>query len=486
MDQKNYDSSRWWVVVGALLLQLCLGAIYAWGAFTTTLQSNKAALSISYAPSYSGADASKHSFTLGRIADPKGKLAKETDLERKKLLKAEIQNIKQESMASLNIKEEFWKKNYFGFTGKQTSWIFAVGLFCFAITMILAGRLQDKYGPRKVALMGGVTVAVGYILGGLLSGTSFWAMLFFIGVIGGIGIGLGYVCPIAACMKWFPDKAGLVTGLAVAGFGAGAFFFVKLAGSWGNLVATTGIHNTFLVFGVIFLVACIIGALLLSDPPEGYKPAGWEPPQAAAGSGAPAVKDLKQGEIVKTVTFWLPWLAFVFSAGCGLMVIKCLKNFGVNEIGMSAAIAGSALGLLSLFNGLGRIVWGSIAGKMGARLSIIAMTLLQGVMAFAIFFIGRTELGLAIAACWLGFNFGGNFALFPLITKDLFGTKYFGQNYGAMFTAYGIGGIAGPILAGGVWDSMQTFKWAFFIAAIACLLAAALAFIAKPPKAAEA
>ena len=147
---------------------------------------------------------------------------------------------------------------------------------------------------------------------------------------------MGYVCPIAACVKWFPDLKGLITGLAVAGFGAGAFIFVKMAGSWLNLIESQGVNGTFLILGIIFAISVVAGAMFLSNPPAGWKPAGWNPPVAKDGTKKRAVKDLTQGQTVRTVQFWMIWLAFVFSAGCGLMVIKCLKNFGVLEGGLKS------------------------------------------------------------------------------------------------------------------------------------------------------
>jgi OFA family oxalate/formate antiporter-like MFS transporter len=404
------DKKRWIVVVGALLVQLCLGAIYAWGAFTKALQ------------------------------DPAGA---------------------------------------FQFSATQAQAIFSAGLASFAITMILAGRWQDKIGPRKVAVLGGIILGLGYILAGLFGGADFWRLFLFIGIIGGAGIGLGYVCPIAACVKWFPDLKGFVTGLAVAGFGAGAFIFVKLAGTWGNFIELYGVNGTFKIFGIIFAVSVIIGSLMLSNPPAGYKPAGWEPKETAKNIGM--AEDFTQGETVKSHQFWMLWLAFVFSAGAGLMVIGCLKNFGELEGGLSAAVAGSALGLLALFNGLGRIIWGTVSQKIGARKSIGIMTLLQAVMLFALPKMGSSSALLTIAACWIGFNFGGNFALFPLATAESFGTKNLGANYGAVFTSYGVGGIAMPILAGRVWDLMGSYYYAFMAAAVILILAAFLAFTVKPP-----
>ncbi len=403
--------NRWFIVVGALLIQICLGAIYAWGAFTGALQ------------------------------DPSGP---------------------------------------FKYSASQTSWIFSAGLASFAIVMILAGRWQDKYGPRRIATIGGLILGSGYILASF-TGTSFIAMILFIGVVGGAGIGMAYVCPIAACVKWFPDIKGFITGIAVAGFGGGAFIFVKMSGSWLHLIENRGVNGTFLIFGIIFVVSVVLGAQLLSNPPAGWKPVGWNP-EAQSETVKPAVQDLTQGEIIKTGQFWMIWVAFVFSAGCGLMVIKCLKNFGVLEGGLTPAVAGSALGLLALFNGLGRIVWGTVSQKLTAKGSVILMCLLQGVMMFFLLGMGSNSLTLSIAACWIGFNFGGNFALFPLLTLENFGPKNLGANYGAVFSAYGVGGILGPVMAGMVWDSMGTFKTAFIVAGIACVIAAGIAIVLRAPK----
>ena len=161
------------------------------------------------------------------------------------------------------------------------------------------------------------------------------------------------------------------------------------------------------------------------------------------------------------------------------MVIKCLKNFGVLEGGLSAAAAGSALGLLALFNGLGRVVWGTISQKLTAKYSVVLMCLMQAGMMFFLLGMGSKPSTLAIAACWIGFNFGGNFALFPLLTLENFGPKNLGANYGAVFTSYGVGGILGPVMAGKVWDSMGTFKTAFIVAAIACVAASVLTLLLK-------
>lgn len=394
--------NRWRVVAGALIIQVCLGAIYSWSVFVNPL------------------------------------------------------------------------KEVFSYTTTQTQIIFSLALATFALTMIFAGKLQDKQGPRIVATFGGVVLGAGYLLASFTGG-NFLLLALAVGVIGGAGIGLGYVCPIAACVKWFPDKRGMVTGLAVAGFGAGAWIFAKIAAS---LIDAYGVLISLQYLGVIFMVSVVAGAQLLKNPPAGWKPVGWKPPES--NFRATSVENFAWNDMVKLRQFWMLWIMFVFGAAAGLLVIGILKPYGVHS-GLSAAAAANAVGILALFNGAGRIVWGTVSDKIGRKNTMTLMFLLQGMMMFALIKMASTELTLSIAAAWIGFNFGGNLALFPSTTADFFGTKNVGINYGLMFTAYGVAGIAGPILAGGVFDMTGSYMWAFIPSGVACLVAAVISLGLKPP-----
>ncbi len=406
--------NRWLVVFGAILIQLCLGAIYAWSVFTPPLVEA-------------------------------------------------------------------------GWTKAQTQGVFAAGLASFAVVMVLAGRLMPKIGARNLAMMGGVVLGLGYVLAGLVGETDFVMQLIFIGIIGGAGIGLGYVVPIAIGMMWFPDKKGLVTGLAVAGFGFGALLWVKLAGSWGELIATYGLNLTFTIYGIAFFVVCMIGSLWMVKPPDGWAPDGWTPPVAVAGKATGAV-DFTTGQMLATPQFYMIFLCFVFGAGAGLMSIGLMKLFpmkalmanGIKEEAASA-IAGNAMAVFfALANGIGRIAWGAISDKIGRKLSVFLMLASQGVIVIAFQKMAGSEMLLYVGATLIGFNFGGNFALFPTTTADNFGTKYLAQNYGWVFLAYGIGGIFGPIMGGKLGD-LDNFPLAFTICGGLCLLAAIIAALIKPP-----
>ncbi len=410
--------NRWFVVIGAILIQLCLGAIYAWSVFTPKLV------------------------------------------------------------------EANWTK-------AETQAVFAAGLALFAIVMVIAGRLLPKWGPRKLAFSGGIVLGLGYLLAGLFGGTNFWSIFFFIGIIGGSGIGLAYVVPIAVGMRWFPDKKGLITGLAVAGFGFGAMFWVKLAGAWGNLIANLGLSTTFTIYGVVFFVTVMIGGIWMVFPPEGWKPEGWIPPEEAKDSKTAKVADLVSSQMLKTPQYYMILLTFAFGASAGLMSIGLMKLFPMQALtasGLSPAvasgIAGTAMAVFfSLANGFGRIAWGAMSDKLGRRNSIIIMMATQGVIVILFQWMAGTPALLYLGATLIGFNFGGNFALFPTITADTFGAKFIGQNYGWVFLAYGIGGIFGPILGGKLGD-MGNFPLAFTICGILCLVAAGIISMVKPPKSA--
>ncbi len=521
--------NRWLVVVGAILIQLCLGAIYAWSVFTPPLRPQKvcevaavagseldqiqipATLRESYDSVIEDFVVLGEAVELGVLTDDatvevveKGRLWFLIDGNERFIIERPAED------ADLVLS----RIGRFGFSATQTQVIFAVGLATFAIVMILAGRWQASVGPTFVARFGGIVLGIGYILGGLASRglagePAFWALLITIGLIGGAGIGLAYVVPIAVGVKWFPDKKGMITGLAVAGFGFGALIWIYLGQGlpdWTQikttgLIKSIGVANTFLTYGIVFAVLVLIGSAWMKNPPEGWQPAGWSPPAAtdakAAASGAGVQFEPK--EMLGRAQFYMLWVMFIFGALAGLMVIGIIKLFGIDALkasGMDAAkasaTAGTAMALFyALANGMGRIIWGIASDKIGRKMSLVLMMAAQGIVMLLFFRMGGTPALLYLGAALIGFNFGGNFALFPAATADYFGNKNVGKNYGWMFTAYGVGGIVGPIMAGlfkdaGADKGVDAWYPAFIVAGIACLLAAAIGLMLRPPKASHA
>jgi len=407
MEQKN----RWLVVIGAVLIQLALGAIYAWSVFTNAL-----------------------------------------------------------------------KEAPFNFSTSQTQAVFSAGLVTFAVVMIFAGIAMKKYSPRKMAITSAIVLGGGYILGGLF-GSDFWSQLLFIGIIGGAGIGIGYVVPIAVGMKWFPDKKGLISGLAVAGFGFGAVGWVKIAGSWFGLIDKLGVQKVFFYYGLAFAAMVLIGSIWMVNPPANYKVKGIKEVKTKK---AAKEKDVQWKDMIKTWDFWSLWLMYMIGSIAGLMVIGTIKLFGIDTLqgaGMTVALAGAAAGTAmawyAVFNGLGRITWGKISDTIGPKLSLLLNFAIQGVLMLTLFNMGKSGLMLAVYTSAIGFNYGGLFALFPVSTAKFFGTKNVGSNYPFVFTSYGVAGIVGPLLGGFVRDATGSFLMAFIPAGIACLVGAGIAMTIK-------
>jgi OFA family oxalate/formate antiporter-like MFS transporter len=371
-----------------------------------------------------------------------------------------------------------------GWSNLRTQIVFSAGLAAFAIAMVFAGRNLTTLGPRRLAIAGGLTLGAGYAIGALAGGTNFWLVLIGIGLVGGTGIGLAYVVPIAVGMRWYPDHKGTITGLAVAGFGFGALGWVKLGGSWGGLIDELGLGGTFFVYGIAFAVIVLAGSYVMRMPPAGWLPAGFTPPVAEGEGG----EDFTPREMLRTPQFHLISLTFAVSAGAGLMAIGLMKLYPIEALtdgGMSdasaSAIAGTAMAVFfSLANGVGRIVWGALSDKLGRKKSVVTMAASQGLFLFLFIPMAGAEWTLYLAAALIGFNFGGNFALFPALTADEFGNGAVGQNYPWVFLSYGAGGIIFPILGGWLGD-IGNFPLAFSICGVACIIGAVASAIVFPP-----
>ncbi|MBA7535436.1 putative MFS-type transporter YhjX [subsurface metagenome] len=358
-----------------------------------------------------------------------------------------------------------------------TVYVFGVGLLAFAVTMIFAGKLQQQYGPKKIAILGGILMASGVILSSLM--TSLIGLLITYGILFGIGIGFGYVCPIACANKWFPDKKGLINGIAVAGFGAGAFIFNFLIRAF----AAINIPTMFILLGIIYFILVFIGALTLNNPPEDWMPKGWTPPPPSEESGISGL-EFERSKMVKLPQFWMLWGMFVLSAISGLMVIGCFAAFSRSDPSYVISTADFVLigSLAALFNGAGRIVWGKLADLVNYKRAMILMFVVQAILMLIYFSTNVNEVYFLIITCTIFFCFGGNFSLFPTATADLFGSKNLGANYGIVFTAYGVAGFIGAIGVNIIVLAFGSYLLLFVVMGIMSICAAILAFVIRPPK----
>ena len=329
-----------------------------------------------------------------------------------------------------------------GWTRAQTVMPYRYSLLSFATGMIIAGFWQDKQGPRVVASVGGVLLALGCLVAGLMDETVQGLVIGY-GLIAGVGVGFAYVTPIAMCVKWFPDKRGMIVGLAVMGFGLGPLVF----GPWlewmiGKDVALMNetIPKTFFVLAGLFLVGVVGAAQLYAVPPAGWKPAGWKGGQSQA-----SALEMGAGEMVRSWKFYVLWGIYFLGSSVGLTAIGEASPL-LREASKGGAMmsAGAGLGVMSVFNGLGRLGWGSISDRYGRLPAVLGMFATSVVACGAVLRVSDGFGSLLLGLCLVAFAYGGFLALMPAMTADFFGAKYVGANYGIMFSAWGLCGFLVP------------------------------------------
>jgi MFS transporter, OFA family, oxalate/formate antiporter len=354
---------------------------------------------------------------------------------------------------------------------------YSIACLIFSLAMIPAGRLQDRVGPRWVATFGGLLIGLGCIVSGLVGSSSMGFVIGF-GVLAGIGIGFGYASATPPAVKWFPPaKTGMIAGLVVAGFGLASVYVAPLATYLLKKFAVNnemGVSNTMLVLGIAFLAVVVVLAQLLKNPPAGYVPAGSAPAPGKAAAAKPA--DVSWPAMLKTAQFWVLWLMYFFGAGVGLMLISIAQPLGKKALGEKAFFA---VVVLAIGNAGGRILAGTISDKIGRQWTMFLVYALQAVVAILLLSIqGNRELLLTVLLV-AGANYGANLALFPAITKDYFGLKGFGLNYGILFTAWGFGGLCLSYVCARVQDAYKTPNPAFKLACGMLIVAALLTFVSR-------
>jgi OFA family oxalate/formate antiporter-like MFS transporter len=353
---------------------------------------------------------------------------------------------------------------------------FSISTACFAFTMIFAGRWQDKMGPRIVALFGGLMFGLGLFTSAYAHTPL--AMVLSYGLLGGIGIGLCYSATTPPALKWFPPgRKGLIAGIVVSGVGLAAVYVSPLT-QW--LLAATSVSQTFEYLGIGAVVLICLLSLKLINPPAGYVVA----PAPAGGPGKPksAVKaDLDWHEMLRTRQFYMLWLMLLLGASAGLMIIAHAAKIGRDQAGIDKW-GFLPVALLAIFNTLGRLISGSVSDRMGRTQTLMLAFFLQALNMFAFSYYQNPAM-LIFGACFTGLCYGTIFPLMPAAIADFYGVKNLGVNYGLLFTAFGVAGIAGPILGGKIRDLSGAFTYSYIISAVMLLIGAALAFATRPPKA---
>ncbi|HWH69138.1 MAG TPA: OFA family MFS transporter [Candidatus Sulfotelmatobacter sp.] len=361
-------------------------------------------------------------------------------------------------------------------TKTQAALPFTVSTAAFAIMMIFAGRLQDKIGPRFVAMAGGIILGLGLIASSFVSTPL--AMLLTFGLIGGVGIGLGYSATTPPAIKWFPPaRKGLITGIVVSGVGLAAVYISPLTQ---HLLKTTSISRTFFLLGIGAIILVSLLSQILANPPAGYAPAATATPSATP-SKTPisSRRDLDWPEMLRTRQFYQLWLMFVLAASAGLMIIAHVAMIAKEQAHWEWGFVPVAT--LAIFNTIGRVVAGFLSDRIGRSRTMILAFLLQAINMF-VFVRYNTPALLVFGSAFTGLCYGTIFTLMPAATADFYGIRNLGVNYGLLFTGFGVAGVVGPILGGKVRDSFGSYSYSFTISAILLLLGTVLAFTLSQPK----
>lgn len=386
MTQQNLESKRWLIAAGAVVMQMCLGSVYAWSVFKKPL------------------------------------------------------------IAS------------YGWAETPTQATFMILMLVIGVSAAFGGMLVDKKGPKFVATIGAILFGLGTLIAGYAASVGNLFLLYLgFSVVAGLGNGFGYVTPIATLIRWFPDKRGLVTGLAVMGFGFGAFFIGKLAPDMITSYSANpakpdaqGVAMTFYILGGVFLVLCAASAMLFKNPPAGWLPRGFVP----SANTTSAADSFSIGEAIATPQWWMLWAMLFLNVSAGLGLISQLSPMAqdvVSKSNPSLSIAalgiagGTILSIASIFNGLGRLFWASISDKIGRKAVFATMFATQAALYILLPAIAN-QVMFTVIACYLLACYGGGFATMPAFAADSFGPGKIGRVYGTMLTAWAAAGVVGPLV----------------------------------------
>ena len=372
----------------------------------------------------------------------------------------------------------------FGWTISEVTLTFTIAIFVLGLAAFGGGLWMRRAGPRTVAVTAGVLYGLGVFLASLTGGRLWWLYCSY-GLIAGVGLGLGYIVPVATLVKWFPDKRGLITGLAVAGFGAGALITAPIAT---RLISTVGVLQTFAILGTVYFIAVTGGALFMRNPPDGYQPPpkkGYGPFSASRDhqkGAVPLFRSYTLGEALRSWQWYGLWTLLFLNTTAGIAVISQAAPMVQEITNISAARAASVVGLISIANGAGRLLWAWLSDVIGRRLVFLAMFSLQAIL----FWLLPSAHGLpafAALAVIVFLCYGGGFGTMPAFAADYFGTDHVGSIYGLMLTAWSVAGVLGPTLMATMRERSGRYDDALHLIAGLMLVSAIIPLLVRPPAA---
>src|SRR3989440_2001572 len=363
----------------------------------------------------------------------------------------------------------------FGWSISEITLTFTISIFVLGFAAFFGGLWLNRKGPRIVALTGGALYGVGVFLASFSQSLS-WLYLTY-GVIGGIGLGFSYIVPVAVLVKWFPDRRGLITGIAVGGFGAGALITAPVAT---RLIQSVGVLSTFAYLGIAYLIVTVVTGLFMRNPPDGWKPEGWTP--TATQTSHRAGHDFTLSEALKTWQWWALWLLLFLNTCAGISIISQEAPLFQELTGVTAVVAASMVGLASIGNAVGRVFWAWISDLITRRTTFFVMFVGQ-VLLFWFFPNIVTASLMTIVAFVVLMCYGGGFGTMPAFAADYFGPKNVGPIYGLMLTAWGFASAFGPLFIARMRETTGSYTGALRVIAGVMAVSTLLPVIVRPPPA---
>jgi MFS transporter, OFA family, oxalate/formate antiporter len=363
----------------------------------------------------------------------------------------------------------------FGWSISEVTLTFTISIFVLGCAAFFGGLWLNRKGPRIVALTGGALYGLGVFLASFSH--SLWWLYFSYGLIGGIGLGFGYIVPVAVLVKWFPDKRGLITGIAVGGFGAGALITAPVAT---RLIQSVGVLSTFAYLGIGYLIVTIISGSFMQNPPDGWKPEGWSP--TAREASERAGHDFVLSEALRTWQWWALWLLLFLNTCAGISVISQEAPIFQELTKVSAVVAGGMVGVVSLGNAVGRVFWAWVSDLITRRATFFVMFLLQVLLFWFLPNVVSASL-MTIVTFVVLMCYGGGFGTMPAFTADYFGPKNVGPIYGLMLTAWGFASAFGPLFIAHMRETTGSYSEALRVIAGVMAVSTVLPVLVRPPRA---
>jgi OFA family oxalate/formate antiporter-like MFS transporter len=363
----------------------------------------------------------------------------------------------------------------FGWSISEVTLTFTISIFVLGIAAFFGGLWLNRKGPRVVAITGGVLYGLGVFLASFSANKLWWLYLSY-GLVGGIGLGFGYIVPVAVLVKWFPDRRGLITGIAVGGFGAGALITAPVAT---RLIQSVGVLTTFAYLGIGYLIVTVAAGWFMQNPPEGWRPEGWTPTALQASQRAGG--DYTLGAALKTWQWYALWLLLFLNTFAGISIISQEAPIFQELIGVSAIVAASMVGIASIGNAFGRVFWAWVSDLITRRATFFVMFGLQVLLFWFLPSITAVSLMTTITFVVL-MCYGGGFGTMPAFAADYFGSKNVGPIYGLMLTAWGCASAVGPLLIAHMRQTSGSYRGALHIIAVVMAVSALLPILVSPPQ----